>query len=120
MMEELPVLSDVLDGQVSKQNHLYDDKHLPKPDGIGTTLKANGTKESIDANRTEHIPAADSSDPQAMVVVDANGANYPPITSEEKKPEEDYTVQIKDLKGSWDEEVLSTFTISYLSHHFSF
>ncbi|XP_071837972.1 ATP-binding cassette sub-family C member 4-like [Apostichopus japonicus] len=105
MMEELP---DVLDGHVSKQNHLYDDKHSPMPDGIGTTLKANGTKESIDANRTEHIPVADGSDPQAMVVVDANGANYPPITSEEKKPEVDYTVQIKDLQGSWDEEATGT------------
>ncbi|PIK47382.1 putative multidrug resistance-associated protein 4 isoform X3 [Apostichopus japonicus] len=109
-MEELPVSSDVLDGHVSKQNHLYDDKHSPMPNGIGTTLKANGTKESIDANRTEHIPAADGSDPQAMVVVDANGRTIHRSHQRRRNTEEDIRFRSKTYKDLGMKR--------YLSYHF--
>ncbi|KAJ8031340.1 Multidrug resistance-associated protein 4 [Holothuria leucospilota] len=106
IMDELHQPTGALDSCNSQQNHLY------HTNGDSVALQALG----LNSNHTnEHVAFTNHANKvtpsivmngEAMVVVDPKTelAVTDPGMDEKPKNSDDYTIQIRDLNGSWDEE----------------
>lgn len=107
-MEELPSSWNGLDGDISKQNFAYEHDVSPLSEGEDSTWRLNSTVETHMPHKHLHDDnVLIESNGQAVVVVEDNNhsSHQHSINLEEKQPKMDYTILIKDLNGSWDDEV---------------
>lgn len=114
-MDELQQPTGALDSCNSQQNHLY---HA-NGDSVGLQalgLNSNHTNEHVTyTSHANNVAPSSVMNGEAMVVVDPKTKFSVTNSAMDEKPKnkDDNTIQIRDLKGSWDEEVRLGKFISY-------